>query len=404
MENNENKRYSNTSWIVFLFSISIVLISLIPVIFPALFSEIFFKSELDSYGISTPYNMEPFELGALAIPLLVTNILFFPIFFFLKNKDFQRKIKLLTEFKISRNIAIIVICIMISVYIVVSITELDIGDEIYGDWERLKHKLLNMDSIFPNEVMAFEPHLKITLLKISQIIFDNFFVMPLLSSIGLLIVTYLFTREITNSRLAGLVALSIVLPSNLFLTFDTSAAFASFWILFYLLSLYFVIKVWPLSPIFHVFSILSKLVTIAYTPMSIFFILNSEISKRKKIITLLGFILMIIISLILFGAHEKNLIDWNSDEFWLGFTVLAFQMRLDGIIVLFLLPLTVLLFIVSKNNRYANSILVLITGTLLISPLISGFTDFTNQPYRLLSFVVFFSVGVGLLFTNRNVR
>jgi len=403
MEKSENKKYSKTSWIVFIFTISIVLISLVPVIFPALFSELFFKNELDGYGISTDYNMQPFELGALAIPLLITNILFFPIFFIIKNKNFQNKIKLLTEFKISRKIAIIVISIMISVHLALSIAELGIGDEVYGDWERLKHKLANMEGIFPNEVLTFEPHLKNSLLKLGGLIFNNWFVFPLLSSMGLLIVTYLFTREITKSRLAGLVALIIVLQSNLFLTFDTSAAFTTFWLLFYLLSLYFVIKVWPLSPIFHIIAILSKLLTIVYTPMSIFFILNSEISKRKKTIIVLCFILIIIIGLTLLSTQKENFTNWNSDEFWLGFTAFAFQMRLDSVIVLSLLPLVVLLFIVSKNNRYANSILILITGTLLTAPLLSGFTDYTNQPYRMISFIVFFSVGIGLLFTNRKI-
>ena len=50
-----------------------------------------------------------------------------------------------------------------------------------------------------------------------------------------------------------------------------------------------------------------------------------------------------------------------------------------------------------------NSILILITGTLLTAPLLSGFTDYTNQPYRMISFIVFFSVGIGLLFTNRKI-
>ena len=163
------------------------------------------------------------------------------------------------------------------------------------------------------------------------------------------------------------------------------------------------IKVWHLSPIFHIIAILSKLLTIVYTPMSIFFILNSEISKRKKTIIVLCFILIIIIGLTLLSTQKENFTNWNSDEFWLGFTAFAFQMRLDSVIVLSLLPLVVLLFIVSKNNRYANSILILITGTLLTAPLLSGFTDYTNQPYRMISFIVFFSVGIGLLFTNRKI-
>ena len=55
MKNSEVRRYSKVSWLVFLFTISIVLISLVPVIFPALFSETFFKTELSNYDISETY-------------------------------------------------------------------------------------------------------------------------------------------------------------------------------------------------------------------------------------------------------------------------------------------------------------------------------------------------------------
>ena len=79
-------------------------------------------------------------------------------------------------------------------------------------------------------------------------------------------------------------------------------------------------------------------------------------------------------------------------------------MRLDGLIVLFLLPLTVGLFINSKNNRYATSILILIGGILLISPITTGIFNETNQPYRYLSLVVFFAIGVGLLFSKIKTR
>ena len=66
--------------------------------------------------------------------------------------------------------------------------------------------------------------------------------------------------------------------------------------------------------------------------------------------------------------------------------------------------LTVGLFIKSKSNKYANSILVLISGTLLTAPFLTGFTDQTNQPYRLLPLIVFFSVAVGIIFAKRSSR
>lgn len=408
MKNSEVRRYSKVSWLVFLFTISIVLISLVPVIFPALFSETFFKTELSNYDISETFNLQPFEVGGFAIPLLITNLIVFAILLFLKrSKSLQQKINLLNKFQISQKIAIIAIIIILSGYAIFSFSEVGFGiptgvhGEPYDDWDRLKHKLANMKSIWPEEIASFEPHLKYTMLKISVILFDNYFVIPFLSSIGLLIVTYLFTSKITGSHLAGLLSLLIVLQSSLFLTFDTSAAFASFWIFFYLLSLYLTIKIWPLSPVFYVFSIFTKTLTAFFAPMSIFFILNSEIPKQRKIIVTIAFVIIILIGIILSTTQTNIDVEWNTNEFWLGFTAFAFSMRFDVIVVVFLLPVIVGLFLISKNNRYANSILILLAGTLLSAPFITGLTDMTNQPYRFLPLIVFFSVGVGMIFANR---
>ena len=256
-----------------------------------------------------------------------------------------------------------------------------------------------MQSIWPDQLSS-EPHFKHTLLKISQIIFGNFYVIPYLSSIGLLIITYLFTSKITNNRIAGIISLVLVLQSNLFLTFDTSATYASFWIMLYLLSLYAMIKTWPLSPMFYLLALFTKLSVILYGPLSLFFILNSEITKQQKIIITISISLIFLVSLGYGSTQDFVKVDWEWNDFWIGFTAFAFQLRLDGLIVVFLLPLTIGLFIKSKTNKYSTSILILIGGILLISPITSGFLNETNQPYRYLSLIVFFAVGVGLLFSR----
>jgi Na+/pantothenate symporter len=79
-------------------------------------------------------------------------------------------------------------------------------------------------------------------------------------------------------------------------------------------------------------------------------------------------------------------------------------MRFDVITVLFLVPLIFGLFVISKNNRHANSISFLIVGILFSAPLLSGLTDQTNQPYRQLPIVIFFAVGVGMLFSKVNSK
>ena len=78
-------------------------------------------------------------------------------------------------------------------------------------------------------------------------------------------------------------------------------------------------------------------------------------------------------------------------------------MIFDAITVLFLLPLIFGLFVISKNNKHANSISVLIAGILLTAPLLTGMTEQTNQPYRFMPIIVFFGIGVGMLFSIKRV-
>ena len=74
------------------------------------------------------------------------------------------------------------------------------------------------------------------------------------------------------------------------------------------------------------------------------------------------------------------------------------QLKFDPIILIFLLPLSITLFLKSlKGFTPANSIQVLISGFLLIPPLLITFTDQTNEPYRLIPLVVFFAVGAASL-------
>jgi uncharacterized membrane protein len=100
----------------------------------------------------------------------------------------------------------------------------------------------------------------------------------------------------------------------------------------------------------------------------------------------------------LYNTNETEGLSWN--DFWMGFSSFALQMRLDTIIILFLLPLVFGLFLRSKNNKHANSILVLVVGVLLSAPLLAGISDQTNQPYRFMPLVVFFATGIGMLFSR----
>jgi len=70
--------------------------------------------------------------------------------------------------------------------------------------------------------------------------------------------------------------------------------------------------------------------------------------------------------------------------------------------LLFILPVIVGLFIASRNGfKDAESIMVMIGGILLTAPLLTGFTELTNLPYRFVPLIVFFAIGVGVLLSKK---
>jgi len=391
-------------WIVFLFSISIVLISFTSVIFPAL---ILVSDTVKIPGID-PVTPEPFETGVWSMGVIISSFIIFSLtILYFKNKlpDFLSSLfRKLFAFEISKKTAFIILLVLLIIYISASSTELS-NQENFEDYVGVKNRL---DSWQPDQIKSFEPHVRYFFLKSSTVLFGNDKVIPLLASAALLVVTYFLTKTITQKRFAGIVSVLILLQSNLFLAYDTSVSYTNFWILFYLLSLYLVYKFWYLSPVSYVLSIFSKALTVVFLPMSIYFILRSNISTKQKMITAgitAGIILVGgIASLGGFSTSQGTEEEFNAKEFWMGFTSFSYQLRFDGLVLLFMIPLMVGLFLVSKSGiKHGESIMVFISGMLLIAPILTGFTNQTNQPYRFVPLVVFFAIGVGVLLSKRQV-
>lgn len=402
--NPEKRTNSLVSWIIFLFSISIVIISFIPVIFPALF--------LASDTISIPgiesITPDPFETGIWSGGVIVSSIIIFGLLI-LHNKQ---KIKLLSKlfekvfsFELSQKMSIIIIIILLIIYVSATSVELS-TEEDFEDYVEVKKRL---DTWSLDTISSFEPHVRYFMLTSSMALFGNYKIIPFIASIALLITTYLITTTITQKRFAGIIALIILLQSSVFLTYDTTVSYTNFWILFYLISLYMVYRLWPLSPLAYLLSIPSKALTVVFLPMSIFFILRSQISKKKKIMlsgVTLGIILAVgIAAMEGFSATQGTDEKFDEREFYMGLTSFAYQLRFDGLVMLFMIPLIVGLFIVSKNGiNHGESLMVLISGILLIAPILTGFTNQTNQPYRFVPLVVFFAIGVGVLLSKRQAE
>jgi len=403
------RRKGLLSWAAFLFSISIVIISLVSVVFPALIaSSDSTISELHELGIELA-EVDPFSIGFWALALVAANIVVFGItILYFKNKlpsYISKSIEFIFNFEVSKKIAFLIIILLLAIYVASSAGDLFIEEE-WEDYPGVKQRI---ESWSPEQITSkFEPHVRYFLLWSSFVLFGNYTIIPFIASISLLLLTYFFTAKISKKRFAGIIAFLILIQSNIFLTYDSTVSYTNYWILFYLLSLYLVYKIWPLSPVAYLLSIPSKALTVLFLPMSLFFIYRSEISRKRKIIlasttsaiilagtlvTLSGFSTSVAT-----GSQEE----FDSDEFWLGFSSFSYQLRFDGVVILFILPLIVGLFVASRNGiKIADSIMVLIGGILLTAPLLTGFTEQTNQPYRFVPLVVFFAIGVGVLLSKR---
>jgi len=402
-------RTSLVTWIVFFSTLIAVLISLISAVFPALLLRSFGGYE-DNIGIN------PFEIGIWAYPLLVTNLVLLGLLFlYVKHKMprlITKSIKFLFSFEVSPQVTFFVITILIGLYITLSIGELFDG-KFQVDFETHFEPWLEIYSVTELNVTPIQQHVMLFFESISMQVFGNYKVIPFIASIALLLLTYFVTVELSKKRFAGIVAMVIVLQSNVFLMYDTSVAYPNFWILFYLLSLYLVIKKWPLSPISYVAGTLSKAMAGAFLPMTLFFIYRSNISKQQKLRCVIFYGVIIISGIVFLSAIgtdplEKHDIDvgiFSSHDFWEGFTSLHPSLRYDGLVLLFLLPLTLGLFHASRRGIvHADSIMFLIFGMLLSSPLIQAFSSYIIVPYRFIPLIVFFAIGVGMLLSRKVIQ
>ena len=394
------------TYVVFIFALAVVILNIVSLIFPALL--------LTSF-VSVESRINPFELGAWTIPFLVANlsVLVFGLLYYRKllPSIITRSYNFILSFEVSRKTAILAFLVIIGIYIGLSVWELTLQEiDIWADWEVVS-------SIIESFPYGGEDHpaLRVIyvnnfLLYASQEILQNVKIIPFLASIALVFLVYLLTVKISQKRFAGLVATVILLQSHTFLRYDTTATYANFWTVFYLASLYLIYAKWPLSPLAFVASVFSKVLSIAFIPMTIFFALRSKTKTKAKIGVTISYLIIIaaaIAVLLIAGGlgYGKTLREFDGIGFASGLTSWAFQLRIDGLVLLFLLPVTVGLFLKSQNGiKEADSILVLIAGVLLSVPLLAGFTQFNIQPYRWIALIAFFAIGVGALISKTSAN
>ena len=401
LENNQK-----VSYVVFFATVITVLFTLTPVIFPALFSSVF--------GMFTE-NLNGFELGYMAVFLIVSNVVIFGFGIAYYKKKIpslvQDVIEKIRTFEISKRVAVISLAVILSIYIGLSTPELFLDEA--REWSDYSAVLLpglelwpfgESDNIYIQE--QNDRYVRMFLLDVSLDILQNIKILPFVASILVVVFTYLVAVQFSQKRFAGIISVIVLLQSYTFLKFDTIAVYENFWVLFFLISLYVIEKKWFLSPIFYILAFFTKAYVAPFFLMTLFTTYRSQISQRTKIAILISYVVMVFgaIALVFIGdTVYPNVIQVNPSKFILGFQAIIAQLRFDTFFIMTLLPVTVGLAFLSKNKlKQADSILILIFGTIIASPILVMFTyHYEILPYRFVPLLIFFSIGVGMFFSKK---
>ncbi len=382
-------------WAIFVATLCFVLIAEATVMFPNLIMRT--VSTIPEY-----FDINPFEPGIMAVPLLITNIflLVFGILYFKGRlpKKIPSSVKFILNFEISKKIALITIVILVGAFVVFTASHLFTEEDFEDYRTRVKPSLESwtIDSV----TKGYDLHLKYFLDNVSMTLFGSYRVIPYMASISLLVLTYFFTKLITKSRFAGIVSMILVLQSSIFLYYSSSVTYDNYWTLLYLLSLYAVYKIWPLSPISFVASVLTKPLTVVFLPFTFFFTFRSSVTTRRKILVIVSHLAIIAIAIVKFGS-AGGITSTNTFGFWSAFNAFVYQMRFDPVVVLFLLSVTVMLFFAARRGViHADSILLFLMGSILLQPLAATFTENASEPYRFMPLITFFAIGVGILLSK----
>jgi len=396
------------SYVIFFCTLVVVLLTLTPVIFPALFSSFF--------GMFTE-NLDPFELGYQSVFFIVSNIVIFGfgiVYYKKKIPSLVSVVEKIRTFEISKKVSMISLAVILVVYVGLSTPELFLDEG--SQWSDYSAVLIPALEIWPfgeaDDVYVQEQndrYVRMFLLDASLDVFQNIKLLPFIASILVVVFTYLITVQFCQKRFAGIISVVVLLQTYTFLKFDTTAVYENFWVLFFLISLYVIEKKWFLSPVFYILAFYTKAYVAPFFLLTLFTTYRSQVSRRTKIAILISYIIIVSVAIAIIFLGDTvypDVIEVNSSKFILGFQVIIAQLRFDLFFIMALLPVTVGLLFLSKNKlKHADSILILIFGTIITSPILVTFTyHYEILPYRFIPLLVFFSIGVGMFFSKKLVN
>ena len=395
----ENKQ--QVSKIIFLICLTVSLISFVSLIFPALLVELTIEESNREINF--------FELGGWAIPIIIGNIVFLGLLIIYKlNRlpiGFIKIIHKISVNDISRKTTVIVLLVLFFIYLSFSIDELQREEFELGDYKGAEKGA--RDFSFGTDAGIISPQIRYFFLHISLLVFDNIRILPFIASISLLLITFFLTLELTKKRISALIAFTVLLQSNLFLMFDTTSTYENFWTSFYFFSLYLIFKKPIGSHASFILAMLSKPLIITLLPINLFAIFTNNTKKSQQIIlwiTYSAIILLIMVALITNNIVHVSELNFDLKKLISSMNEFGNALRFDSLILMLFIPCIIILF--RKTGQIAKSVNLIFVGiimSILSQPIMYSLIDMTLQPYRFIPLIVFSAISIGIIFSNSNI-
>lgn len=311
-------------------------------------------------------------------------------------------------FDLSKDWTFVFMVAIIGIYIGVSFNELWF-DECEGvgncfDFDRRMSRLHVWDIDWVEN--DFRHSLHFLLLESSYQLFQNYKVLVLASSVLLLVVTYLLTVNLAGKRLAGIMAVIVVLQSSVFYNYDTSVTYPSFWALLFITSIYLsTTKGWYLSVVPYIFSVPAKAITILFLPAILVFefFYNRKVFYIFSVLTVVGTVLIFSIKTFSVPALGGLVViqDLHLRKFAGGFVSWMWQGFADDQSTLLILVVAGFLLLFNRKKiKNSKPVLFLVLGMILTSPILTGMSTYSIWPYRMLPLVVLIGVMAGMVVSN----
>ena len=387
--------------IVFIFALVMIGISLLSVVFPALI--------LTEFGNITTNLYDKFEIGNNAFVLILGNIIILSLgYVYKKNKitNFSSFVNKIRDFDISKKQSLIIGIIILVVYAAITSPELTLDEALqWGDYGILTSALETFPETASGDQIQDEQNsrfVRMILLGFSQDYLDNIKIVPFISSIILIALVGLTAFEISQKKIAGLIAMLVIIQSYTFLEYDTIAVYENFWVSFFLFSIYTIHKKWHLSGIFYLLSVFSKAFSTPFLILNIFYVIRSEFDSKTKLRIMISYGVIILIMLGLFAMGNTiydDVVHIDFNRFMNSLSDFSSQMRFDHFMLIMILPVTIGLFFVARTGLIpAESLLFFISVLLLAGPLVALLTDFyVILPYRFIPLIAFFAISIGVV-------